>query len=111
MDHRNVITVKYAAIGLMFIIMGIPFILGRVKPNAYFGFRTPKTLSDPNVWYEANRFMGYALLAAGAVIAGGAVLIRFQFPVDAAMVKANRVVFVVSLTLAVALSYWRLTRL
>ncbi len=112
MAHRNIVTLLYAGLGLMFVIMSIPFILGRVEPNAYFGFRTAKTLSDTRIWYEANRFMGYALLAAGAVTAGGAVLIRFFYPADpSTIVKANLGVFVLSMAVAAALSYWKLSRI
>ena len=31
-----------------------------------FGFRTPKTLSSPEVWYPANRASGWFMVAAAA---------------------------------------------
>lgn len=45
-------------------IAGIPLILKLVPPNDYFGVRTESTLSRKNVWYEVNRFGGWALVAA-----------------------------------------------
>ena len=50
---------------LLFVGLSIPFILGKIPPNAVAGFRTPKTMSNPGVWYEANRIMGWDLLWAG----------------------------------------------
>lgn len=46
----------------------VPTILGKVGPNLAYGFRTPKTLSDPDIWYPANRASGWFTFA-GAVIA------------------------------------------
>lgn len=68
MNEVTVFTILFALIGLLFIGMSIPPILGRVPPNPYYGFRTKKTLSDPKIWYEANRLSGHDLLIAGAVI-------------------------------------------
>jgi uncharacterized membrane protein len=47
--------------------LSIPMILGKVSPNKAYGFRTPKTLSSPEIWYAANR-------AAGGFMAGAAVI-------------------------------------
>ena len=55
--------------GMLMVALAIPMILQRVKPNPWYGFRTRKTLSDPDIWYPANRYAGKALLAAGAVVA------------------------------------------
>jgi uncharacterized membrane protein len=40
----------------------------RVPPNPYYGFRTKKTLSDLNIWYEINRIQGNDLFVAGSLI-------------------------------------------
>jgi hypothetical protein len=42
-------------------------LLRRVPPNSFYGFRTPLTLSSPDVWYPANAFSGLTLLFAGLV--------------------------------------------
>ena len=42
-------------------------ILDKVPPNGVYGFRTPKTLSSPEVWYPANRAAGWFMLAAMVV--------------------------------------------
>jgi len=57
-----------AGSGVLIIILAIPMILQRVRPNGWYGFRTRKTLSDEKIWYSANEYAGKALLLAGAVI-------------------------------------------
>jgi uncharacterized membrane protein len=49
------------------VLVAIPMILGKVPPNDFYGFRTPKTLSSPEVWYPANRMCGVFLATAGVV--------------------------------------------
>lgn len=53
----------------------VPLILRCVGPNPIYGFRTPRTLSSPEIWYPANAFAGWALLIAAAVSAVGLSLI------------------------------------
>ena len=59
---------SFAALGLLFVGLSIPLMRGRIPPNRFYGFRTPKTLSDPKIWYEINRVQGNDLFVAGAVI-------------------------------------------
>jgi len=49
------------------IVLAIPMAAGIVPPNWFYGFRTRKTLSDPRIWYAANRYSGFYLLAAGTL--------------------------------------------
>jgi len=57
-----------AACALIF-LLGIPLVLKLVPPNRIYGFRTRTTLSQPDLWYRANVFAGYALILAAAVTA------------------------------------------
>jgi len=41
--------------GLVLIAVSIPLIFGKIKPNRWYGFRTPTTLSDEQIWYAANK--------------------------------------------------------
>jgi len=52
---------------VLLMIISFPLILRVVPPNGIYGFRTPTTQSDQAIWYPANAFMGWALLAAAAV--------------------------------------------
>src|SRR5215469_2057215 len=47
---------------LLLILLSVPMVMGRVPPNALYGFRTLKTLSSPQIWYEANRRAGVNLI-------------------------------------------------
>jgi hypothetical protein len=48
-------------------IVAAPLALGKIPPNQLYGFRTPKTLSSPDIWYPANRIAGWWMIAAGAL--------------------------------------------
>jgi uncharacterized membrane protein len=61
--------------GLLIAGLSLPLILGRVPPNRWYGFRTPRTLSDASVWYPANAYSGRWLLGCGLVIAAAAVIL------------------------------------
>ena len=52
------------------ICLAIPMALGLVPPNRFYGFRTPKTMSSPAVWYPANRVSGWCIIAAGLLAIG-----------------------------------------
>ena len=41
--------------GLILIVVSIPLIYGKIKPNRWYWFRTPATLSDEQIWYKANK--------------------------------------------------------
>lgn len=58
----------YSAAGVLLAGLALPLILGRVPPNHWYGFRTSRTLSIAFLWYAANRYAGWRLLAAGAAI-------------------------------------------
>ena len=67
------ITVAYALIGLLLIgllLIGlaIPLILGKVRPNHWYGFRIRLTLDNPEIWYPVNAWAGRWMCVAGAVI-------------------------------------------
>jgi len=50
-------------VGLLFIVMGNS--LPQVKGNFFVGFRTPWTLSDPEVWRKTHRLGGRLWVLAG----------------------------------------------
>lgn len=39
----------------------------KIPPNRILGFRTEDTLSDPELWYQANRVLGRCLAVAATV--------------------------------------------
>jgi uncharacterized membrane protein len=52
---------------VVMVAVALPMVLGKVPPNRIYGFRTPKTLSSPNIWYSANRMAGWLMIAAGGL--------------------------------------------
>jgi uncharacterized membrane protein len=56
-------------LGLMLMVMGNYF--GQVKPNYFFGIRTPWTLADERVWRQTHRFSGFVWVAAGLLVVAG----------------------------------------
>ncbi len=69
------ILVLYAVIGLLSVVVAVPLIKGKVKPNALYGFRVPQTLNDPAVWYAVNAHFGRRLLVTGIATALAAALL------------------------------------
>jgi hypothetical protein len=53
----------FASVGL--VVLSLPLVLGKVPPNPWYGFRVRRTLTDAAVWYAANRYSGWWMLAAG----------------------------------------------
>lgn len=68
MSKTIIFSLLFTAVGMLFMGISVPLILERVPPNNVYGFRTRKTLSDPKIWYAANRASGHHLLVAGAVV-------------------------------------------
>jgi uncharacterized membrane protein len=65
------------SVGILMMVLAVPMILQRVRPNIWYGIRTRKTLSDETVWYPANQYAGKALLLAGSVMAVGGVVLQW----------------------------------
>jgi hypothetical protein len=58
----------YICAGLLLIVLAVPLIRRKVRPNAWCGFRVRQTLADPDVWYATNAYAGKYLLAVGVVV-------------------------------------------
>lgn len=77
MTQATLYSLAFCGVGLLFIALSLPLIQGRVPPNSFYGFRTAKSLSDPEIWYAINRMSGIDLLIAGALISLGSVAMLF----------------------------------
>ena len=49
------------------ILISLPLVLKLIPLNRWYGFRTRKTLSNPDIWYEANYKGGVGLIVASVV--------------------------------------------
>lgn len=92
---------------LFIAVIGLPMALDKIPPNALYGFRTPRTLADPDVWYEANREAGKALTAAGLVGALGSVLAGWLVDAANPAMFASIAAMMLPLFVAVVYSFYK----
>ena len=84
-------------------IAGVPLILKLIPPNDVFGVRTERALAHKEIWYEVNRFAGWALVAAAGLTAlalilySGTLLRPFW---------RQLLTFVVLIAIAVGATFW-----
>ncbi len=70
----TLLVVMFVGTGLLLAALAIPLIQRRIRPNGWYGFRTPSTLRDPELWYDANAYTGRLLLVYGVVVVISAIL-------------------------------------
>ncbi len=56
----------------LFVLLSIPLVLRKVRPNVVYGYRTRATLADETLWYEANAYFGSRFIVACLVSAAAA---------------------------------------
>jgi uncharacterized membrane protein len=108
------VALAYALVGVLYIGIGIPLMRGRVRPNAWYGFRTAKTFSSTTIWYQANRVAGIDLIIAGLLIIVGAIallLVRSYFAPGFRSELWTFGLFVVSMVGIAIHSFWALGRM
>jgi len=66
---NTVLSVVFGATSLLLIGLALPLMRRRVRPNRFYGFRTPTTLKDERLWYEVNAKTGLDFMAVGAGLA------------------------------------------
>lgn len=64
MGIRIVVTLACVLVG----VLCLPLLLQKVPPNLLYGFRTARTLSNPDIWYPANAFSAKAMLLAMVLV-------------------------------------------
>lgn len=60
-------TLLYLYIGSSFILIliALPLLARKIKPNPFYGFRIRKTLEDSELWYSVNQYFAKHLLITG----------------------------------------------
>jgi uncharacterized membrane protein len=58
----------YIAFGLMLVLAALPFAACKVKPNLFYGYRTPRTMADESLWYDANCYAARWFAAVGVLV-------------------------------------------
>jgi uncharacterized membrane protein len=101
----------FVFVGLLSAGLGIPLALGKVPPNLFYGFRTSKTLSSPEIWYPANRSLGADMTVAGIVITVTSAVIAVACPDLVVVAFANLGVLLTTLVVVVVRGFANLRRL
>ena len=57
-----------AVCAVVIVALAVPLMRRRIPPNGLYGLRTPATLADEGVWYEANARSGVELLFLGVLL-------------------------------------------
>ncbi len=65
MNDYQIVVSFFAAVGVIYVAIGIPLWWKIVPPNSFYGFRTPKTQSSPEIWYDVNEFGGKQMTLFG----------------------------------------------
>lgn len=68
MSDNTLAALLFTIVGVVYIGLGIPLLLGRIPPNRLYGCRTRKTLSDVEIWYAVNRVTGRDLIIGGIAV-------------------------------------------
>jgi len=96
----------FVGLGILSIIISLPLIDEKVKPNPLYGFRVRATLENPKVWYAANKYFAQRLLLAGVVeiVAAIALFIMPNISVDMYVLGVLGV-FAIAFTIAMIQSF------
>lgn len=93
----------------LFVLIAIPLVLRKVPPNCVYGFRTPKTLKNDKIWYEANAYFGRAIIFASPLSALAILILYFIVqPTPDLFFKASLFALVVPSGIAVILTLIRI---
>jgi hypothetical protein len=52
------------------LLVALPLILGLIPPNRIYGVRTVETMADKSLWYQVNRYGGWALVVSSLIYLG-----------------------------------------
>jgi len=74
MDNFILILIFVLA-GFMEVILGFPLLFEKIKPNWFYGFRTPKTMSNKDIWYKSNKYLGRDFIIAGIILIIGSLFL------------------------------------
>ena len=81
MDEILITIITFIFIGFLFILLGIPLLLEKVKPNWFLGFRTPTTVKNKTLWYKVNMQVGREFIIAGIVVIVGSIFMLIFQPI------------------------------
>lgn len=74
--HVDVGHAVFVLIGILFVLVGS--VMGKIRPNWFFGIRTPWTLSSKASWVRTHRLGGWVFLIGGIVMIGTSIIPAVQ---------------------------------
>lgn len=101
----------FSGIGVLIVVLSWPLFLGKVGPNRWYGLRVERTLANTELWYKANRILGFDLIVAGTVILIVSILTLVVDLKSVPPQKINLLVLVIAVGCAIAHSLFALSRL
>ncbi len=74
-SHRTLILTVGLVIGIIIVILAIPLLIKKVRPNRVYGLTFVLAQESNRTWYAANQFLGACLLIAGLITVVGTLII------------------------------------
>ena len=56
MDEKQLLLLIYCSAGILLALLSIPLMRRKIPPNGLYGFRTQKTMDNPELWYLVNQY-------------------------------------------------------
>jgi len=56
MAEKQLLLLMYCSAGILLAILSIPLMRRKIPPNGLYGFRTQKTMDNPELWYLVNQY-------------------------------------------------------
>lgn len=69
MTDEQIIFALHLGVCALLFGMGVPLWREKVRPNHWYGFRTPATIREERIWYPVNRVTGCWMMATGVISA------------------------------------------
>jgi uncharacterized membrane protein len=103
----------FAVPALFLFIAAVPLVFGLIPRNRFYGFRTPKTLSDDKVWYSVNRLTATVILIGSCVYGMVAALVPYNRLANDSFVNwgIHLAAFVLPIAIGFSLVIWYAKRL
>jgi hypothetical protein len=95
-------------VGILMMIVSLPMIDNKIKPNRYYGFRVKKTLENPEIWYKVNEYSGKRMFVVGMVISLGSMgisLIPKITPQQYGLITGMVNIFLLTLVVVLSVNY------
>jgi uncharacterized membrane protein len=100
MDDLTLIIFSFLLTGTLEILLGLPLMFDKIKPNWLFGFRTLSTVSNEEIWYKINRQVGKDFIIAGIILILGILFLIVLLPGISVNEITLAALFLITITVA-----------